>query len=137
MRSVKAGERAPNMLIEILKGGLLASVISIVLIVLYALALWKEILPASSMPIANAVIKVLSAAVAALLAVRRKTAVALWRRSRLTLCGACIYGIFHPGGYVYRFRGAAFRSWHGPPCRHADRDGRAGAWKINGVVGCV
>ena len=71
MRSVKAGERAPNMLIEILKGGLLASVISIVLIVLYALALWKEILPASSMPIANAVIKVLSAAVAALLAVRR------------------------------------------------------------------
>ena len=66
MRSVKAGERAPNMLIEILKGGLLASVISIVLIVLYALALWKEILPASSMPIANAVIKVLSAAAAAL-----------------------------------------------------------------------
>ena len=71
MRSGKAGERAPNMFVEILKGGLLASLVSIVLIVLYALALWKEILPASSMPIANAVIKVLSAAVAALLAVRR------------------------------------------------------------------
>lgn len=71
MRSVKAGERVPNMFIETLKGGLLASVISIVLIVLYALALWKEVLPASSMPIANAVIKVISAAAAALLAVRR------------------------------------------------------------------
>ena len=70
MRSVKAGERAPNMFIEILKGGLLASVISIALIVLYALALWKEILPAESMPIANAVIKVISAAAASLLAVR-------------------------------------------------------------------
>ena len=73
MRSVKAGERAPNMFIEILKGGLLASVISIALIVLYALALWKEILPAESMPIANAVIKVISAAAASLLAVRRCT----------------------------------------------------------------
>lgn len=71
MRSVKAGERVPNMFIETLKGGLLASVISIALIVLYALALWKEVLPASSMPIANAVIKVVSAAAAALLAVRR------------------------------------------------------------------
>ena len=66
MRSVKAGERVPNMFIETLKGGLLASVISIALIVLYALALWKEVLPASSMPIANAVIKVISAAAAAL-----------------------------------------------------------------------
>ena len=56
MRSVKAGERAPNMFIEILKGGL-----------------WKEILPAESMPIANAVIKVISAAAASLLAVRRCT----------------------------------------------------------------
>ena len=65
MRSVKAGERAPNMFIEILKGGLLASVISIALIVLYALA--------ESMPIANAVIKVISAAAASLLAVRRCT----------------------------------------------------------------
>ena len=73
MRSVKAGERAPNMFIEILKGGLLASVISIALIVLYALALWKEILPAESMPIANAVIKVISAAAASILAVRRCT----------------------------------------------------------------
>ena len=73
MRSVKAGERAPNMFIEILKGGLLASVISIALIVLYALALWKEILPAESMPIANVVIKVISAAAASLLAVRRCT----------------------------------------------------------------
>ncbi len=71
MRSVKAGERVPNMFIETLKGGLLASIISIALIVLYALALWKEVLPASSMPIANAVIKVISAAAAALLAVRR------------------------------------------------------------------
>ena len=56
MRSVKAGERAPNMFIEILKGGLLASVIRIALFVLDALALWKEILPTESMPIANAVI---------------------------------------------------------------------------------
>lgn len=71
MRSVKAGERVPNMFIETLKGGLLASIISIALIVLYALALWKEVLPASSMSIANAVIKVVSAAAAALLAVRR------------------------------------------------------------------
>ena len=46
MRSVKAGERAPYMLIEILKGGLLASVLSVALIVLYAFLLWKEILPA-------------------------------------------------------------------------------------------
>ncbi|MGN0800158.1 MAG: TIGR04086 family membrane protein [Christensenellales bacterium] len=71
MRSVKAGERAPNMLIEILKGGLLASVLSVALIVLYAFLLWKEILPAGSMPIVNAAIKVISAAAAALLAVRR------------------------------------------------------------------
>lgn len=71
MRSVKAGERVPNMFIETLKGGLLASIISIALIVLYALALWKEVLPASSMSIANAAIKVVSAAAAALLAVRR------------------------------------------------------------------
>lgn len=71
MRSVKAGDRAPNMFIEIIKGGLFASVLSIALIVLYALALWKEILPASSMSIANAVIKVLSAAAAALFTVRR------------------------------------------------------------------
>lgn len=71
MRSVKAGERVPNMFIETLKGGLLASIISIALIVLYALALWKEVLPASSMSSANAVIKVVSAAAAALLAVRR------------------------------------------------------------------
>ncbi len=71
MRSVKAGEKAPNMFIEIIKGGLMASALSIALIVLYALLLWKEVLPASSMPIANALIKVLSAAAAALLSVRR------------------------------------------------------------------
>ena len=71
MRSVKTGEKAPNMLIEIMKGALLASVLSVGLIVLYALLLWKEILGPNTMPMANAFIKVLSAAVAAVLAVRR------------------------------------------------------------------
>jgi len=71
MQSVKSGAKAPHAGMEVIKGGMLGALFSVGLIFLYALALWKEFLPAESIRLVNALIKVLSAAAAALFAVRR------------------------------------------------------------------
>ncbi len=71
MQSVKGGAKAPRLGMEIIKGGILGALVSIVLIFLYALALWKAVLPAESIRLVNSLIKVISAAAAALLAVRK------------------------------------------------------------------
>lgn len=56
--------------VKILKGALIASVLSIVLILIYAVALMQGWLDEASMPVVNSVIKALCAAAAALLAIR-------------------------------------------------------------------
>ncbi len=71
MQNMRNGAKTPRMGMEVIKGGMLGALVSVVLIFLYALALWKELLPAESIRLVNALIKVLSAAAAALFAVRR------------------------------------------------------------------
>ncbi|MBQ9832479.1 MAG: TIGR04086 family membrane protein [Clostridia bacterium] len=62
------GVKSP--VIAAVKSALVGTALSVVLIVIYALLLYKQILLSDSMAIANATIKVLSAALAAIVAVR-------------------------------------------------------------------
>ncbi len=57
----------------IIKSSLIASAVSILLIVIYALLLYKQVLQSDSVAVVNSVIKVVSAAVAAFIAVRKCT----------------------------------------------------------------
>lgn len=63
-------KQASSMPVKILKGALIGSVLSIVLILIYAVALMQGWLDEASMPVVNSVIKALCAAAAALLAIR-------------------------------------------------------------------
>ena len=72
MKGSKAADAAKKgILMPILKGALIASALSIALIVLFAVLLKQEWANTSSIPLVNSVIKVLSAALAAFIAVRK------------------------------------------------------------------
>lgn len=71
MRMSKAKPVSRNMFINILKGALIASAVSVVLIVIYAFLLYKGVLSNDSVSIVNSFIKVVSAAVAAIIVVRK------------------------------------------------------------------
>lgn len=73
MRKSKAADKNPNMVIEILKTALIASALSIVLIVILALLLKVQVFSSESIPLCNAVIKVISEAAAAVLVMRKCT----------------------------------------------------------------
>ncbi len=70
MRKSKPTE-APNMFVELLKGAVTASAVSLLLIVIYAAAMWQQWLSTESIGIFNAAIKVVSAAVAGIVVARR------------------------------------------------------------------
>ena len=71
MRAARAAQKQANMALEVGKGALLGVIISFVLVVLYAVALKEELLQASTMGLFTTVIKVVCAAAAGLIAVRR------------------------------------------------------------------
>lgn len=70
MRKSKTTE-APNMFGELLKGAVTASAVSLLLIVMYAAAMWQQWLSTDSISIVNTGIKVVSAAVAGIVVARR------------------------------------------------------------------
>lgn len=70
MRKSKTTE-APNMFAELLKGAVTASAVSLLLIVIYAAAMWQQWLSTESISIVNTGIKVVSAAVAGIVVARR------------------------------------------------------------------
>jgi len=59
------------MLLETIKATLIASALSIVLIIIFAFLLKASIISSGGIPLGNSIIKVISAAAAALLAVRK------------------------------------------------------------------
>lgn len=94
MRRAKAGE-APKMLAELIKGAVIASAVSLVLILLCAVALWQQWLDTGAVPVMNAAIKVISAAVAGLVAARRCPGKAwLWGALAGLMYTAVAYAVF-------------------------------------------
>ena len=71
MRTARATQKQANMALEVGKSALLGVIISFVLVVLYAVALKEELLQVSAMGLFTTVIKVICAAAAGLIAVRR------------------------------------------------------------------
>lgn len=71
MRTARATQKQANMALEVGKSALLGVIISFVLVVLYAVALKEELLQVSTMGFFTTVIKVICAAAAGLIAVRR------------------------------------------------------------------
>jgi len=70
MRKSKSIE-APNLFAELLKGAVVASAASLLLIVLYAALMWQQWLGTESIAIVNTGIKVVSAALAGIVVARR------------------------------------------------------------------
>ncbi len=70
MRKSRSNE-APNMFIELLKAAVTASAVSLLLIVIYAAAMWQQWLGTGSIGAVNTGIKVVSAAVAGIVIARR------------------------------------------------------------------
>lgn len=70
MKKSKTGE-APNMALELYKGTVIATALSLLLIVIYAVAMWQQWLTTDSINIFNTVIKALSAAAAGAVATRK------------------------------------------------------------------
>ena len=71
MRTARTTQKQANMALEVGKSALLGVIISFVLVVLYAVALKEELLLVSTMGLFTTVIKVICAAPAGLIAVRR------------------------------------------------------------------
>ena len=71
MRTARATQKQANMALEVGKSALLGVIISFVLVVLYAVALKEELLQVSTMGRFTTVIKVICAAAAGLIAIRR------------------------------------------------------------------
>lgn len=67
------GEKKTGVVIPFVKAALLGSGLSVLLILLYALLLYKQILTADSMAVANVLIKVVSAAFATFIAIRGRS----------------------------------------------------------------
>lgn len=94
MRRAKAGE-APKMLAELIKGAVIASAVSLVLILLCAVALWQQWLDTGAVPVMNAAIKMISAAVAGLVAAHRCSDKAwLWGALAGLMYTAVAYAVF-------------------------------------------
>lgn len=87
MRAVRAAERPVSMVTELVKAVVMGLMVSFVLVVLYAVALKKELLPVTTMTLVTTIIKVICAALSGLLAVRRC-------RRRLWLYGAVGGGVY-------------------------------------------
>ncbi len=89
VRTARAVEKNPVMPVEMIKAGFLASLVSLGLVILYAVALKEQILQASTMSVFTSVIKVLSGFVAGLLASRKsKSRGWLWG-----MCGGAVYAL--------------------------------------------
>lgn len=87
MRTARKAEKSVNMITELAKAVIISLMVSFVLVVLYAVALKEELLAATTMTLFTTVIKVICAALAGLLAVRRC-------RRRLWLYGAAGGGLY-------------------------------------------
>ena len=87
MRTARKAEKSVNMITELTKAVIISLIVSFILVVLYAVALKEELLAATTMTLFITVIKVICAALAGLLAVRRC-------RRRLWLYGAAGGGLY-------------------------------------------
>ena len=87
MRTARKAEKSANMITELAKAVIISLAVSFVLVVLYAVALKEELLATTTMTLFTTVIKVICAALAGLLAVRRC-------RRRLWLYGAAGGGLY-------------------------------------------
>lgn len=87
MRTARKAEKSVNMITELAKAVIISLMVSFVLVVLYAVALKEELLATTTMTLFTTVIKVICAALAGLLAVRRC-------RRRLWLYGAAGGGLY-------------------------------------------
>lgn len=87
MRAVRAAERPVSMGAELVKAIVTSLVVSFILVVLYAVALKEELLATTTMTLFTTIIKVICAALAGTLAVRRC-------RRRLWLYGALGGGLY-------------------------------------------
>ena len=67
----KAGERQPNMVMSVVSGAVVGAILSMVLIIVYALVLKQGWLSAQSISGVNTAVKLISAAAASAYAVRR------------------------------------------------------------------
>ena len=89
MRTARAVEKKPVMPVEMIRAGFLASLVSLGLVVLYAVALKEQIFEASTMSVFTSVIKVISGFVAGFIASRKPM-----RRGWLWgLCGGAVYAL--------------------------------------------
>ena len=87
MRTARKAEKSVNMITELANAVIISLAVSFVLVVLYAVALKEELLATTTMTLFTTVIKVICAALAGLLAVRRC-------RRRLWLYGAAGGGLY-------------------------------------------
>lgn len=87
MRTARKAEKSVNMITELAKAVIISLAVSFILVVLYAVALKEELLATTTMTLFTTVIKVICAALAGLLAVRRC-------RRRLWLYGAAGGGLY-------------------------------------------
>lgn len=87
MRTSRAAEKRISMGTELVKAVIISLVVSFILVVLYAVALKEELLAATTMTLFTTVIKVICAALAGILTVRRC-------RHRLWLYGAVGGGLY-------------------------------------------
>ena len=87
MRTARKAEKSANLITELAKAVIISLAVSFVLVVLYAVALKEELLATTTMTLFTTVIKVICAALAGLLAVRRC-------RRRLWLYGAAGGGLY-------------------------------------------
>lgn len=87
MRTARTTEKRISMAAELTKAVIISLIVSFVLVVLYAVALKEELLATTTMTLFTTVIKVICAALAGILAVRRC-------RHRLWLYGAAGGGLY-------------------------------------------
>ena len=87
MRTARKAEKSVNMITELAKAVIISLMVSFILVVLYAVALKEELLATTTMTLFTTVIKVICAALAGLLAVRRC-------RRKLWLYGAAGGGLY-------------------------------------------
>lgn len=93
-RNVKGeGVKKRGLLFTLLSSALMSCAFSVVLILVYALLLYKQILPANSMSFVNATIKVLSSMLAAFIVTRKRT-------NKLWLLGAMGGGVYTLGAFL-------------------------------------
>jgi len=87
MRTVRKAEKTISMGAELIKAVIISLAVSFILVVLYAVALKEELLATTTMTLFTTVIKVICAALAGILTVRRC-------RRRLWLYGAAGGGLY-------------------------------------------